>query len=462
MRYKFLLAAVSVLIIPLGVWAGKEVGNGGSGVICRDPDTGLIHRAELLDLYEAREIRGLELDLGSPTEAYQVKLKRVLKTLRVAAPIRSQVYEKYVDRFWSEGVLLRDSEFVVIPDSFHISVPKPCKIEQVAIQKAQEFPGDKRYFISQELWQAFDENSKAALVLHEIIYREALDWGHKDSKGTRFLVSQITSTKRTEFSRDSLNEVYLAAGFDAVEKYGTLGKESEWNQSLALFDTVSLDFYRGLLPVGLKMKFFTFDEQFRLKIDRKSGQWVEVHGLVAYVKGSVKIEAKAKTFNAELGESEEILVLSNFGGKAFADFGQWQMRMESCTKLIFRPQTGTPRTAICRSFQTVIPNLDYQSLALYSEGWSQSEENIDSQGVVLGAYLLSTQEFVLKSPQGPKRFCGPNQYIGTIRFDGQGLVLRSWACLGESFQTESGPVVLTGRKFVSFNKEGLAIIRDFE
>jgi hypothetical protein len=40
-----------------------------------------------------------------------------------------------------------------------------------------------------------DEDNKAGLVLHEIIYQEALKYGQKDSRGSRYLNSYITSSK---------------------------------------------------------------------------------------------------------------------------------------------------------------------------------------------------------------------------------------------------------------------------
>ena len=86
---------------------------------------------------------------------------------------------------------------VDIPDSGHIATPHGCEIVQIAVQKEPEFPDEKTFTISKDLWdhQALDERSKAGLILHEVIYQKALKSSHTDSIKTRYLTSFLTSTK---------------------------------------------------------------------------------------------------------------------------------------------------------------------------------------------------------------------------------------------------------------------------
>ena len=42
---------------------------------------------------------------------------------------------------------------------------------------------------------AMDETQKAGLVLHELVYREALSYGHADSILTRYFVALISSPR---------------------------------------------------------------------------------------------------------------------------------------------------------------------------------------------------------------------------------------------------------------------------
>ena len=52
------------LIFPMLGFAGDERGNGGDAVVCRD-QVGKITKVELLDYYEARVMRNIQIDLGS-------------------------------------------------------------------------------------------------------------------------------------------------------------------------------------------------------------------------------------------------------------------------------------------------------------------------------------------------------------------------------------------------------------
>lgn len=82
-----------------------------------------------------------------------------------------------------------------IPDSGNIVIPKGCTIEQIANQSAPLYADDPRYIIDQSLWSLLDNQNRAGLILHEIIYREAIELGHDNSVSTRFLNANMSSRK---------------------------------------------------------------------------------------------------------------------------------------------------------------------------------------------------------------------------------------------------------------------------
>lgn len=217
----------------LNSFAGGRVGNGGNGgdgVVCRNPDK-TIKSAELLDYYEARTLRGIHADLGNSGN-FQQRIEFVLKRLERLDSERAQGYLKAAQNFMSEvlfqpGIVLTD-----IPDSDHMSLPVGCAIEQVIIQQEVKFPEDKRFLVSQDLWNAFDESNKAGIVLHEMIYAEALKLGHRNSIHTRYYNSIISSKRiESEMTPQEMHDVLKSVGFPTWSHYGFL------------FDVGSVKFY---------------------------------------------------------------------------------------------------------------------------------------------------------------------------------------------------------------------------
>lgn len=99
---KFLTLFLAVLIIGSQSHASKEGGNGGGAIVCTAGGTpgGDIISAEVLDLFEARAIRGLQSDLGDPKEDYSLKIERVLKALERVSPIRAKKYRDLYKTFF--------------------------------------------------------------------------------------------------------------------------------------------------------------------------------------------------------------------------------------------------------------------------------------------------------------------------------------------------------------------------
>ncbi len=188
-----------IVIIQLGcsflVRASESaVGNGGDGVVCRDAHKKIIS-VQLLDFYEAKTQRGIQHDLGgthlSPIDKVFVALDR----LKRLSPLRAQIYREQAKKFFDETLMLSGVQLVDIPDSQHIQVPNGCTIEQLAIQREPQQPEDKRFTINADLWNLLDSDNKAGLILHEIIYREALSERQSNSISTRYFNSLYTSHK---------------------------------------------------------------------------------------------------------------------------------------------------------------------------------------------------------------------------------------------------------------------------
>lgn len=202
-------------------FAGYETGNGGDVLVCL-PDTPEAKEYETLDLFEGRYMRGITHNLLDLNLGVHEKILWVFTNLRRVDPDRADRYNDYYKSFYKESKFMSNITLEDIPDSSHIVIPKGCQIEQAVIQIKPKYEEDYRYYFDNDLWVKLDNDHKAALILHELVYREAINIYHqKHSKDVRYYVSMITSKKFPEVDLETyLNKLRLV-GF----KYSKKSKE---------------------------------------------------------------------------------------------------------------------------------------------------------------------------------------------------------------------------------------------
>lgn len=169
-----------------------ERGNGGDVVVCRD-GSDAITSIELLDYYEGRQIPGtLSPDLRGADEFAMAQ--DVIDRLTIVDPTRRAHYQNWLATFQQEALFLPGVVLVDISDSEHLHFPRGCNVEQIAIHQ-EPHDGEPRYTVSADLWNALDQGGRAGLLLHELIYREAVTTlGHRDSRNVRRLARFLASS----------------------------------------------------------------------------------------------------------------------------------------------------------------------------------------------------------------------------------------------------------------------------
>jgi hypothetical protein len=214
-RVSALAAVLFTISTSSTAYAVKETGNGGDVVVCKSA-AGRVTSIELYDFYEGRVRHGFLLDLGSSTLNYLEKLERIFKRLDRLNPNRSELFRSWLKDFFSEAEFLSGITLVDIPDTGNGYVPRGCTLEQIAVQREPYFPGDKRYTISDDLWRALPEDSKAGLILHELLFREARNqiFPHENSVRVRYLNSFLSTSKLETMSLKGWIETLFLAGFD--------------------------------------------------------------------------------------------------------------------------------------------------------------------------------------------------------------------------------------------------------
>lgn len=178
------------------VLTGHEVGNGGDAIVCEKlhPQMHGKH-ARMLDSFEG--LNRFYMPAQWPlVESPEDKAARVISRLEAYDADRAARYHGYLQAFWVESEILPNAHLPDIPDDGPLALPgEDCKLMQAVIQSEPMFPGDKRYHISGPVWEQLDAEERATLVLHEIMYREAISLGHKTSAYARYLNAYLISDK---------------------------------------------------------------------------------------------------------------------------------------------------------------------------------------------------------------------------------------------------------------------------
>jgi hypothetical protein len=208
---KLYLAFFLLLLMNSIANAGGEVGNGGEVVACRD-SKGALKSAELLDSFEGRVLHEMSVDLGASPLSVDQKLQIYFQRIGAKNPTRADLYRKWAGTFFS-GVTWVTESLPATPDVDPIIFPAGCGIEQIAIQKNNR--GDSSYDsgpivrINKPLWQALSADQQTVLIMHEIIYHEALSDETKSAEPIRYLNQLYFSNKISSLSYDELAKTLL-------------------------------------------------------------------------------------------------------------------------------------------------------------------------------------------------------------------------------------------------------------
>ena len=209
-RYSMLLMTS---LISLTALAQGTTGNGGDAVVCRDSVTRKIISATLLDYYEYKydqksheDLSPNQWNLDQRVQVLASHLENLDSKLYLNVSPTTNVLVNELQKTNSAVVAFTEDALVDIPDSFHLTYPEGCAVEQAAIrldQEAKEYFGLTVDFLFQkQIWSAMDMKSRAGLIIHEAIYAYMKDVLHADnSLKTRKLNRYLHSSEYKEGSR---------------------------------------------------------------------------------------------------------------------------------------------------------------------------------------------------------------------------------------------------------------------
>jgi len=199
-----------LLFFSTALMAGDEKGNGGDVLICPDRTP----KYEVFDIFEARFIRRFPLDLGANALSVDEKMLLLLERLNKYSPTRARLYQQWYQEFMQEAQFFADIDLGEVNDSDHILIPAGCKIKQIIIQREVSLPGDKRYIIDKNLWDHLDNDNIAALIMHELIYREM---NQETSVHVRYFNSFLFSDKISQLTKAEFILLLRRVGLNSLE-----------------------------------------------------------------------------------------------------------------------------------------------------------------------------------------------------------------------------------------------------
>lgn len=213
-----ILLQLSILLIASYSFAGvKVIGNGGDAVVCyTDATSANIKSVQFFDYWEQPQVINYgAVDLGGPQLSVADKIQLVTARIQKFDPNLAQFIKTNAlnlaynlsDYLVSKYLLpdIQDMNPKAIPSS------PDCYIEQFAIQYKDVQTGQKRFYISESLYNHpnTSNDSKAGLLLHEAIYRFAiLNQDAKNSDGVRLFNYTIATSKLDSLATTQL-ESYL-------------------------------------------------------------------------------------------------------------------------------------------------------------------------------------------------------------------------------------------------------------
>jgi hypothetical protein len=192
-------ALAILLISSITAFAGGFSEGGGKGVVCKDAN-GTVASVASLDLFESEQIRGLTFDdslLGADEFA---TVANIIARIEARDPYLAGILTERLTAWLTESRLLPNSHLPDVNDSFSVVIPVGCELAQLAVQREPQFPGDPFYLIDKSLWDVMANRDRAALVLHEIIYRYARTLGQMNSINVRFYNATMSSTSAAAIS----------------------------------------------------------------------------------------------------------------------------------------------------------------------------------------------------------------------------------------------------------------------
>lgn len=207
---KLLITLLTLFSLVPG-WAGGVNSGGGYVVACNENDQTTY---EFLDLFEGKEqISGFKLkELPAGADEFEMA-NAVLDRLVKFSPQLTKEWKQTVSDFKSrEMKFVKNAVIKDIQDDEMILRPLAhCRTIQAAVQVKQPAKNEFRLYIDEKIWEKLDSMTRSALLVHEAIYKTAMQQGHVNSVKFRRITSLLFSEEIDKNSDAEIAELFKLA-----------------------------------------------------------------------------------------------------------------------------------------------------------------------------------------------------------------------------------------------------------
>jgi hypothetical protein len=213
---KFLITLFLIGSSALAQGRGGRVGNGGDAVVCySNSSKTMITSIDLLDYWEQKT---KEINFGYDAFTVDQNIKLFIQRLSSIDPMLAQSTATIANSIAANiNLFLKNqNDLPEIEDANPQTIPseKNCYIEQFAIQWRNLMTQERRFYISERLYNDSKTSNvtRAGLILHEALYRQAVLNGAENSDGVRAFNYAVASDLVNHSSLD--NYFYFLSAAD--------------------------------------------------------------------------------------------------------------------------------------------------------------------------------------------------------------------------------------------------------
>ncbi len=185
---------ITLTCISFKTFAESAVGNGGVGIFC-----GYISDYEYEDIYIVDYIEGLSKGLSYNKLDKLKSADLFLQKLSQYSPRRAKKIKKEFDSFLEQVNFVANQEIINPNDTYAYINLENCEHKTIILQSSIESNLIKKYLVQENYFKQLDPTNLIILKVHEIIYREALMYNHKNSEYTRKLTQNLLSDQVDNF-----------------------------------------------------------------------------------------------------------------------------------------------------------------------------------------------------------------------------------------------------------------------
>ena len=184
--------ALTMLVSSLSFAGGEWYEKGNGGFILQCP----VKANQTLDLFELQDRYKTSMTLDTDhAGSVKERVEYLLAKIERLNSNRAAKYRMWFASYEQEAEYVPNIQFDRLGDLGLVRIPDVCNLAQVIFQREPGILNSARYTVNKKLWETLTVLDQAALVMHELIYREFVSSPnfHQTSERSRYFNALVNS-----------------------------------------------------------------------------------------------------------------------------------------------------------------------------------------------------------------------------------------------------------------------------